>query len=402
VAIANSVKAKTERALSSVGSGGGMRMQKGGAGQIAMQAHDIAVQAQMGTNALQIFAQQGSQIASIFGPSGAVVGGIAAIAGALVFAGQKGNEAFAELVTSSQNFNDSLQKTVASGSISQMSDLLGQVADKQRQVADEAAGLATSVKSLAMGVLGTFTGGPSASERKAQLDNAAVALEQVRATLLREAVDLSDRQLEITLARLRGDEQGAAQLERQMKLEREILSIRQSALPTDEQDKLISNAKAAAAAEERAAAAAERAAEAKARAAARGGMNQARAAVDQFDETEAERLNRLMAERDELQRAMESARGDEVRQMEAAQALAEKDLSILEQRKKMEEAVTAERKKQADAAVSAFNAEASAQSAKKEASTAIERTAATSRADAEKELEILRMRVAGQDRKSVV
>ena len=45
------------------------------AGQVAMQAQDIAVQAQMGTNAMQIFAQQGSQVLSIFGPGGAIAGG---------------------------------------------------------------------------------------------------------------------------------------------------------------------------------------------------------------------------------------------------------------------------------------------------------------------------------------
>ena len=43
------------------------------------QIQDVAVQAQMGTNALTIFAQQGPQIASVFGPKGAVVGALLAV-----------------------------------------------------------------------------------------------------------------------------------------------------------------------------------------------------------------------------------------------------------------------------------------------------------------------------------
>jgi hypothetical protein len=43
------------------------------------QIQDVAVQAQMGTNALTIFAQQGPQIASVFGPQGAVVGALLAV-----------------------------------------------------------------------------------------------------------------------------------------------------------------------------------------------------------------------------------------------------------------------------------------------------------------------------------
>jgi hypothetical protein len=50
------------------------------AGQLGLQIQDVAVQAQMGTNAVTILAQQGSQIAGIFGPGGAVAGALLAIA----------------------------------------------------------------------------------------------------------------------------------------------------------------------------------------------------------------------------------------------------------------------------------------------------------------------------------
>ena len=44
-------------------------------GGVAMQAQDIAVQLQSGTDAARVLGQQGSQIASLFGPTGAIIGG---------------------------------------------------------------------------------------------------------------------------------------------------------------------------------------------------------------------------------------------------------------------------------------------------------------------------------------
>jgi hypothetical protein len=49
------------------------------AGAVGLQIQDIAVQAQMGTNAVTILAQQGTQIASIFGPQGAIIGALLAV-----------------------------------------------------------------------------------------------------------------------------------------------------------------------------------------------------------------------------------------------------------------------------------------------------------------------------------
>jgi hypothetical protein len=369
-----------------------------------MQAQDIAVQAQMGTNALQIFAQQGSQIASLFGPGGAIVGGVAAIAGALVFAGQKGNEAFAELIASSQTFAGELAKVISSGSISQMADLLGEVEKKQAAIAEESRALTGSVGNFAMGVLGTFTGGPSMSERREQLTNAEVALEQTRATLIRESLGMARDELEVKLARLRGDEVGAAALERQLGLEREILRIRQSALPTEAQNELIANAKLLAEEEEKAANAAARAAEARARGDARGRLNEARKAVETFGESEEEKLIRLTGEKEKLQAAVAAARGDEVKQMEAATALAEIELEILRTKAGLEKVAADEKARQAKEAEAAFDAEARRQEAERErqanearAATAMAAAQSVARADAERELEILRLKASGQD-----
>lgn len=60
---------------------GSMRGFRGQMQNIGFQAQDIAVQMQMGTNAMVIFSQQGSQLAAGFGPTGAIVGAGIAFAG---------------------------------------------------------------------------------------------------------------------------------------------------------------------------------------------------------------------------------------------------------------------------------------------------------------------------------
>lgn len=62
---------------------GTMRLMRGGAGQLGHQVQDVAVQLQMGTDAMIVFGQQGSQVASLFGPKGAMIGGILAVGAAL-------------------------------------------------------------------------------------------------------------------------------------------------------------------------------------------------------------------------------------------------------------------------------------------------------------------------------
>ena len=60
-----------------------LRLVRGGAGQLGHQIQDIAVQLQMGTNALIVFGQQGSQIASLMGPQGALIGAVLAVGAAI-------------------------------------------------------------------------------------------------------------------------------------------------------------------------------------------------------------------------------------------------------------------------------------------------------------------------------
>ena len=62
---------------------GSFKAMRGATSQLSYQLQDIAVQAQMGTNAFTILAQQGPQIASVFGPGGAVIGAIIGVGAAL-------------------------------------------------------------------------------------------------------------------------------------------------------------------------------------------------------------------------------------------------------------------------------------------------------------------------------
>ena len=65
---------------------GQLRLIRGGFGQVGHQIQDVAVQLQMGQNAMLVFGQQGSQIASLFGPGGAMIGAILAVGAALSMA----------------------------------------------------------------------------------------------------------------------------------------------------------------------------------------------------------------------------------------------------------------------------------------------------------------------------
>jgi dsDNA-binding SOS-regulon protein len=62
---------------------GQMRLMRGGLGQVGHQVQDVAVQLQMGQNAMLVFGQQGSQVASLFGQRGALIGAIIAVGAAV-------------------------------------------------------------------------------------------------------------------------------------------------------------------------------------------------------------------------------------------------------------------------------------------------------------------------------
>lgn len=89
-ALQASIKAKEAATKSMKGVNQQLRFMRGGFGQVGHQIQDVAVQAQMGTNAFVILGQQGSQIASLFGPGGALIGALLAV-GAAIAVGLSGD-----------------------------------------------------------------------------------------------------------------------------------------------------------------------------------------------------------------------------------------------------------------------------------------------------------------------
>ena len=92
---------KTQRAM--------FRGMRGQWGQVGHQIQDIAVQLQMGQNAMLVFGQQGSQIASLMGPGGAIVGGVLAVGAAVLSA------LVPSLMKGSQTTEEFVKQTVALG-----------------------------------------------------------------------------------------------------------------------------------------------------------------------------------------------------------------------------------------------------------------------------------------------
>ena len=107
---------KAEKALKNTGKsagaiGGPFRAMRGSVQQASYQLQDIAVQAQMGTDAFIILGQQGPQLASIFGPGGAVLGvliALGAVVGGTLFKALTGTgEAMKELAKDAKTLRDS-------------------------------------------------------------------------------------------------------------------------------------------------------------------------------------------------------------------------------------------------------------------------------------------------------
>ena len=116
---------------------GSMRGLRGQAQNVGWQLQDVAVQAQMGTNALIIIGQQGSQFASGFGSTGALIGagiavGTAAI-GVLAPSLMKADKGLKELKESAKELEITLKKTAEGGY--ELTDSIKDLADKSIELA---------------------------------------------------------------------------------------------------------------------------------------------------------------------------------------------------------------------------------------------------------------------------
>lgn len=146
-------------------------------GQLGYQIQDVAVQLQMGQNAMMVFAQQGSQIASIFGPGGAIAGAIIAITGALAGALLpslfNSKDATEDLETAQKALADTVVKTdsgvsALSEKIQRLAAVSSDAAKAQIAVAmtdaQKAIGAAGAVISEQINDLGSWRNSMSAAE----------------------------------------------------------------------------------------------------------------------------------------------------------------------------------------------------------------------------------------------
>jgi len=130
---------KAEKTVKRVGKsagaiGGPFRAMRGSVQQASFQLQDIAVQAQMGTDAFIILGQQGPQLASIFGPGGAVLGvliALGAVVGGTLFKALTGaSELTKELAESTENLHEKTDEL--NGALKELAVL--QAAKRQKEL----------------------------------------------------------------------------------------------------------------------------------------------------------------------------------------------------------------------------------------------------------------------------
>lgn len=101
-----------------MGAGGRQaRFMRGMFGQMGHQVQDVAVQMQMGTNAMLVFGQQGSQIASLLGPWGSIAGAAISIGAAMATfysASGQAKKATSELEKTLQSLSETIEVDLGS------------------------------------------------------------------------------------------------------------------------------------------------------------------------------------------------------------------------------------------------------------------------------------------------
>lgn len=219
-----------ERSISKVGGGGAMRNM----GNVSMQIQDIAVQMQSGTRASIIFAQQGSQMLSAFGPAGAVAGAVAAIAGGMFLAKEKAEEAFNSAIKRASEFRVESARMVRGSN-------LDNLADGFKRVRDEVENLNEAEKAFVANVP-FYTSNKKREESRSAFNEQRTQVSATSSQMLRQVLDLSEQEVEISDMIVAGNEKEAAALVRKRDLEKQILEIGELKITESSKAQLISDA----------------------------------------------------------------------------------------------------------------------------------------------------------------
>ena len=161
------------------------------AGMAAMQFQDVAVQAQMGTDAVRILGQQGPQLLSAFGPTGMIAGLGVAVGAGIISALKKPEEKLSDILDDMDALQSAGQ-AIAEITFTGMENSLKNTADRAKEAADAFAEM---------------------SQRQA--DSEARSLSATDALI----------QAEMTLAKLRGEDTSLQEL--QLKQEQDQRKIQQ-------------------------------------------------------------------------------------------------------------------------------------------------------------------------------
>jgi hypothetical protein len=211
-----------------------MRQLRGMSGQLGHQIQDVAVQAQMGTDAFIILGQQGSQIAAVLGPGGAMFGAVlaigAAIAGPFVKSLSQSNDLLKELEENARDSVTSLhglegaQRAIAEQVLrGKEKDLIDAFAQAEENL-EEARGKAAkkSTKRVAGGINRNEAAFNKAQEAvgryERQIDLAKAALENVQTALsgVDQSLVQSNKDLETQVATYGMNELAAAAYKAQL------------------------------------------------------------------------------------------------------------------------------------------------------------------------------------------
>jgi hypothetical protein len=212
---------------------------------ISYQLQDIAVQAQMGTNALTIFTQQAPQLLSVFGGFGALAGGFAAVGGAAFTFGQKSSEAFRTVLNDAAALNSEIGRLAGSGPTLESSlDAFTKIReaqkamDAQSQSRQDGGGFGQMSQEL-LSLVGLAE---SNYDQTKESEIATVALKKQQVRLQNEIVKASGNELKLAELKAAGNEMEVDALDRKLKLEAQIQKIKSFGLDDGAESKLIENA----------------------------------------------------------------------------------------------------------------------------------------------------------------
>ena len=212
-------------------------------GGVAMQAQDIAVQLQMGTEASIVLAQQGSQILSAFGAGGAIAGGVLAIGGAFFTMAQKSRENFDAMKADADGYAERVKEALA-GSTSEISDFFTQMRSEVNVAYAEVEKLNGEGFNFnrPLQMLSGLLGGPSVEDMEQRANALALEKAKYQSVIENALLDASAKEVKLAELKAAGHEDAAKAMQHQLELQKEIQRIEKAGYSEAVAQKLIADA----------------------------------------------------------------------------------------------------------------------------------------------------------------